>query len=85
MFTEALRQEMAASYNIRVSELMPGAVATELAAGISDPDMLDQFRRFKDVSFLDPDNMARAVAFMIEQPDYVSINQLRVRPTNQEF
>lgn len=85
VFNEGLRQEMAANYNIRVSELVPGAVATELAARIDEPELLDQFRRFKDVRFLDADDMARAVAFMIEQPDYVSINQMQIRPTNQEF
>lgn len=65
--------------------VVSGAVATELAARIDEPELLDQFRRFKDVRFLDTDDMARAVAFMIEQPDYVSINQMQIRPTNQEF
>ncbi len=77
VFTEGLRQEMAAHYNIRVSELIPGAVATELGDRITEPELQAQFHRFKDVRFLDPEDMARGVAYMIDQPDHVSINQLQ--------
>ncbi len=39
--------------------------------------------RFKDVTPLDPDDIARAVVYVIGQPDGVAVSEMLVRPSSQ--
>jgi NADP-dependent 3-hydroxy acid dehydrogenase YdfG len=81
--TEGLRQET--SPNIRVTLVAPGATESELAESISDADLkkvaIERFR----VNVLPAEAIARAVAYAIEQPADVDVNELVVRPTAQKF
>jgi NADP-dependent 3-hydroxy acid dehydrogenase YdfG len=83
-FSEGLRQEMAAQ-NIRVTIISPGAVATELADGITDPAAGERVRKFYAEVAIPADSFARAVAFAISQPEEVDVNEILFRPTRQEF
>lgn len=74
--TEGLRKEEAAN-NIRATIISPGSVSTELLNHISDPDLKSSSS--KDA--MDPASIARCVAFAIEQPADVAINEMIVRPT----
>lgn len=65
---EALRQE--AGPNLRVTSVSPGMTKTELVDGI--PDLA-----------IAPEAIARAIAFAIEQPADVDVNEIVVRPTAQ--
>jgi NADP-dependent 3-hydroxy acid dehydrogenase YdfG len=80
--SDGLRQEV--SDKIRVTVVAPGATESELANGISDPDLrkaaVEQFR----LNTLPAEAIARAVAFAIEQPVDVDVNELVVRPTAQK-
>lgn len=80
--SEGLRQEVSA--NIRVTLVAPGATESELAETISDADLkklaIERFR----VNLLSAEAIARAVAFAIEQPADVDVNELVVRPTAQK-
>jgi NADP-dependent 3-hydroxy acid dehydrogenase YdfG len=80
--SEGLRQEV--SSNIRVTLVAPGATESELAESISDADLkkvaIERFR----VNLLSAAAIARAVAFAIEQPADVDVNELVVRPTAQK-
>lgn len=78
--TEGFRQE--AGPNIRSTILSPGSVRTELANTISHAETAGQVQNFLDIA-IDPDAMARAVAFAIEQPADVDVNELLIRPTAQ--
>ena len=84
-FTEALRQEGLAS-NIRVSSVEPGFVDTELQQH-NTPEIQELLRkRFEDTGkILEAEDIARAIAYVIEQPEHVNINEVLVRPTGQEF
>lgn len=84
-FTEALRQEGVAS-KIRVTSVEPGFVDTELAEQ-NTPEIQDLLRkRFEDTGkILESEDIARAITYVIEQPEHVNINQVLVRPTGQEF
>jgi NADP-dependent 3-hydroxy acid dehydrogenase YdfG len=78
--SEGLRQEIGAS--IRVTIISPGVVTTELAETISDPDTkkrIDDFRK----TAIPPEAIARAIAFAIEQPREVDVNEILIRPTAQ--
>ena len=73
-FAESLRQEVAAE-GIRVTVVEPGMAATE---------MQDEETR-AELPMLEPGDLAEAVVYAASQPDSVSVNQLLVRPTAQEF
>ena len=79
---EALRQESTDGV-IRTTSISPGYVRTELSSSITDPDLRAQIRSTMDAFGLDPDAVARAVAFAIEQPHDVEIGDITIRPTVQ--
>jgi len=80
--SDGLRQEV--SNKIRVTIVAPGATESELSNSISDPELKkmadEQFRS----NTIPAEAIARAVAFAIEQPEDVDVNELVVRPTAQK-
>jgi NADP-dependent 3-hydroxy acid dehydrogenase YdfG len=82
-FSEGLRQEVAARH-VRVSVVEPGVTETELA-GHNRPDVLVQMnRRFGDIKRLQAVDIAEVIGFIVTRPQHVIINELMVRPTEQE-
>jgi NADP-dependent 3-hydroxy acid dehydrogenase YdfG len=75
--SEGLRLE---NQDVRVTVISPGVVESELADTISDPATRDAMAEFRKVA-LAPDAVARAMAYAIEQPDDVDVNEIIVRPT----
>lgn len=84
MLSEGLRMEMK-PHNIRTTVISPGAVATELADSIQDPEAAARVHKFYDDLAIPADSFARAVAFAIAQPEDVDVNEILFRPTAQEF
>jgi NADP-dependent 3-hydroxy acid dehydrogenase YdfG len=84
VISEGLRQEVK-PYNIRTTIISPGAVATELADSITEPDIRERVKEFSYGSAVAPDAFARCVAFAISQPDDLDINEILFRPTKQEY
>ncbi|WP_316424846.1 SDR family oxidoreductase [Klebsiella oxytoca] len=82
--SEGLRAEVGPS-GIRVTTLYPGAVASELVNGSSDSEASSAMKSFYENYEISADSVARAIAFAVEQPDDVSINEITLRPTSQEF
>jgi len=78
--SEGLRQE--AGSKIRVTMISPGAVRTELAETISDPDLKKRVEAFQALAIA-PIDVAQAIAFAIDQPSDVDVNEIIVRPTAQ--
>ena len=76
--SEGLRQE--AGPSLRVTVISPGVVGSELADTISDPSTRTAMNEFRKVA-LEPAAIARAVAYAIEQPADVDVNEIIVRPT----
>jgi NADP-dependent 3-hydroxy acid dehydrogenase YdfG len=79
--SEGLRQE---NPDIRVTTISPGVVSTELGNDISDPGTKEMLLEWRKAS-LAPDAIARAIAYAVEQPDDVDVNEVIVRPTAQAF
>jgi len=75
--SEGLRQE---SKDVRVTVISPGVVESELADTISDPGARAAMVEFRQVA-LKPDAIARAMAYAIEQPADVDVNEIIIRPT----
>src|SRR5712672_2176671 len=81
--TEGLRMELH-SQNIRCTMISPGAVATELAESSSDEATRKNLREFMKMA-IPADSIARAIAYAIEQPADVEIDEIVVRPIAQDF
>ncbi|MBD2342408.1 SDR family oxidoreductase [Calothrix sp. FACHB-156] len=77
--SEGLRQE---STHIRVTIISPGATQSELASTITDAEAAQWVEGFRD-AIISADAIARAIAFAIEQPEDVDVNEIIVRPLAQ--
>jgi NADP-dependent 3-hydroxy acid dehydrogenase YdfG len=79
--SEGLRQE--AGDKLRVTIISPGFVRTNFAEGVTSPEVKAQLETSRDRFAIPPDAIARAVAFAIEQPADVDVNEIVIRPTAQ--
>ncbi|ROR92833.1 SDR family NAD(P)-dependent oxidoreductase [Nocardioides aurantiacus] len=82
-FSESLRQEVTRRH-VRVSLVEPGAVATELVSHNRDEVQETINQRFSDMERLESEDIAEAVEFIVTRPRRVAVNELLVRPTEQE-
>ncbi len=82
-FSEALRQEVLTD-NIRVTVIEPGAVATELQSNITDPEARRQTEEWiRSITPLQSEDIANAIVYAVTQPQYVDINEILIRPSQQ--
>ncbi len=83
-FSDSLRQEVTRRH-VRVSVIEPGAVATELATHLR-PEILAQMRqRFGNMEMMQAEDIADAIEYIVSRPRRVAVNELLIRPTEQEF
>ncbi|RLC57631.1 MAG: oxidoreductase [Chloroflexi bacterium] len=83
-FTEALRQEVGTRH-VRISVVEPGAVATELITHVRQEVLMELAKRMGQMEVLQPEDIADAVAYIVTRPRRVAVNEMLVRPTNQEM
>jgi NADP-dependent 3-hydroxy acid dehydrogenase YdfG len=83
LLTEGLRMELH-SKNIRCTAISPGAVATELPESSSEEATRRNLREFYKMA-IPSGSIASAIAYAIEQPDAVEVDEVVVRPTAQDF
>lgn len=79
--SEGLRQE--AGKHLRVTVISPGIVHTNFTEGVTNPEVKDRLTAIRDELAMPPDAVARAIAFAIEQPDDIDVNEIVIRPTAQ--
>jgi NADP-dependent 3-hydroxy acid dehydrogenase YdfG len=79
--SEGLRQE--AGDKLRVTIISPGLTRTNFDEGVTSPEMKAQLVASRDKFAIPADAIARAIAFAIEQPEAVDVNEIVVRPTAQ--
>jgi NADP-dependent 3-hydroxy acid dehydrogenase YdfG len=82
--SDGLRQEMA-PYNTRTTIISPGAVRTELLDHISEKDVQKANQDYVGQIGVPAETFARLVAFAINEPEDVGINEILFRPTAQEL
>jgi NADP-dependent 3-hydroxy acid dehydrogenase YdfG len=83
-FSESLRQEVT-KRNVRVALVEPGAVATELTDHLRPEVRAQTKQRFEGVERLHAEDIADAIAYIVTRPRRVAVNEMLVRPTDQEF
>ena len=84
VISEGLRMEMV-PHNVRVTVISPGAVESELADSITEPDVKRNIDAFYEANAIPASSFADMVAFAMSQPDTVAINEILFRPTVQEL
>ncbi len=79
--SEGLRQE---NSDVRVTVISPGVTESELAESITDPAAKEGMETFRRIA-IPAEAIARSIAFAIEQPDDVDVNEIIVRPTASPY
>ena len=82
-FSESLRQEVTGRH-VRVSLVEPGAVATELTSH-NRPEIREQIsQRFASTQRMEAADIADVISYIVSRPRHVAINEVLVRPTEQQ-
>ena len=83
-FSESLRQEVTGRH-VRVSLVEPGAVDTELITHLR-PEVVEQVaKRFGNLEKLESGDIAEAIAYIVTRPRRMAVNEILVRPTEQQL
>jgi NADP-dependent 3-hydroxy acid dehydrogenase YdfG len=82
-FSESLRQEVTTRH-VRVTLIEPGATATELAFH-NRPEILEGMAQtFGGIEIMQAEDIAEAIRYAVTQPRRVAVNEILIRPTEQE-
>lgn len=82
-FSESLRQEVTQRH-VRVSLVEPGVVETELQSH-NRPEIRDEISQtFSGVARLHARDIADAITYIVTRPRHVAVNELLIRPTEQQ-
>jgi len=80
-FSESLRQELTARH-VRVGLIEPGATESELVAQ-NRPEIIENLP-LGDIELMAAADIADAILYMVTRPRHVGINEILIRPTEQE-
>jgi NADP-dependent 3-hydroxy acid dehydrogenase YdfG len=83
-FSEGLRQEFSQRHNIKVTCIEPGVVDTELNSTITDKSLDSFVKNVKNIESLKAEDIANAIVYALDTPNYANINEIMIRPTQQE-
>ena len=84
--SDTLRKE-AIRFNVRVTDIQPGSVDTELPDSIQHEKIHKAVKTNmygEDMAILKSDDIANAIFYALSQPEHVDISELLIRPTIQE-
>jgi NADP-dependent 3-hydroxy acid dehydrogenase YdfG len=82
-FSESLRQEVTTRH-VRVTIIEPGATATELAFH-NRPEILEGMAQtFGGIEIMQAEDIAAGIRYAVTQPRRVAVNEILIRPTEQE-
>jgi NADP-dependent 3-hydroxy acid dehydrogenase YdfG len=82
-FSESLRQEVTKRH-VRISLVEPGATSTELASH-NRAEVLETMRtRFAGMERMEAEDIADAVSYIVSRPRHVAVNEILIRPTEQD-
>ena len=82
-FSESLRQEVTTRH-VRVGLVEPGATATELASH-NRPEIIEGIAAtFGSIERMTSEDIAEAIRYIVTQPRHAAVNEVLIRPTEQE-
>jgi NADP-dependent 3-hydroxy acid dehydrogenase YdfG len=82
-FSESLRQEVTGRH-VRISLVEPGAVSTELASHNRPEVQEGMKKRFAAMERMEAEDIAEVVEFIVTRPRRAAVNEVLIRPTEQE-
>jgi len=82
-FSESLRQEVTKRH-VRVAVVEPGSTETELGSHSREEVRQQYLQPFSGFERLAAEDIADAIGYIVTRPRRVSVNELFVRPTEQE-
>jgi NADP-dependent 3-hydroxy acid dehydrogenase YdfG len=82
-FSESLRQEVTKRH-VRVAVVEPGTVTTEIFSDLREAVREQVLQRFSGFEPLGAEDIADVIAYIVTRPRRVAINELLIRPTEQE-
>ncbi|XP_046988962.1 farnesol dehydrogenase-like [Schistocerca americana] len=85
---EGLRKDLVAKGSkIRVGEISPGPVRSQTVPNLAaaPPELLEFFAKLNNTPFLETEDIAEAVVYMLSQHPRVQVHDIIVMPTGQPF
>jgi len=82
-FSESLRQEVTTRH-VRVTIIEPGATATELALHNRPEILKGMAQTFGGIEIMQAEDIAASIRYAVTQPRRVAVNEILIRPTEQE-
>ena len=79
--SDGLRQELAG--HIRVSTILPGFTDTAFSEHVKNPALKQQLQQAGEKFAMSPEAVARAVGYILEQPEGVNIGEVTLRSKAQ--
>ena len=80
-WSESLRQEL--QPDVRVMVIEPGAVATELTDHITHADTKQAAEQMYEQLAITAQDIAEVIAFAVNRPRRMTLNEILIRPTGQ--
>ncbi|MCA6924643.1 SDR family oxidoreductase [Pectobacterium versatile] len=82
--TESMRKDLGVNNGIRVNTISPGVINTGWADKVSDPEGRKVAQELTKIA-ISPQDVASAVVYALNQPKNVTVNDLIVSPTRQNW
>lgn len=82
--TESMRKELGVQHGIRVNTVSPGVINTGWADKVTDPQGRKAAQELNKIAIA-PEDIGRAVAYALDQPANVVVNDLIISPTRQDW
>jgi NADP-dependent 3-hydroxy acid dehydrogenase YdfG len=82
--TESMRKELGVKHGIRANTVSPGVINTGWADKVTDPEGRKTAKALNEIAIA-PEDIARAVIYALNQPGNVTVNDLIISPTRQDW
>jgi NADP-dependent 3-hydroxy acid dehydrogenase YdfG len=82
--TESMRKELGVQHGIRVNTISPGVINTGWADKVTDPEGRKAAKALNEIAIA-PEDISRAVIYALNQPANVTVNDLIISPTRQDW
>lgn len=82
--TESMRKELGVQHGLRVNTISPGVINTGWADKVTDPAGRKTAQELNKLAIA-PEDIANAAIYSLNQPANVTVNDLVISPTRQDW